>query len=136
MSEVNLFETAVMKKYRFNSPVGQLSVEDLYDLPLTTTGSKASLDNVAKEINRQIKNTEEESFVTVSTKASTELRNKLDILKHIISVRITERDAKKAAEQKKAQAQRIREILANKQDEALMSKGADELEQLLKDLEG
>ena len=49
-----MFERAAKRKLRFTSSKGSLSVEDLYDLSLT------SLDSIAKGVNRQLKAEAEE----------------------------------------------------------------------------
>jgi hypothetical protein len=38
---MNIFEQATRAKIRFSTPVGMLSVEDLWDLPLTSTQGQA-----------------------------------------------------------------------------------------------
>ena len=45
MSEI--FMKATQKKLRFDSTQGLLTVEDLWDLPLTGTNKKANLDDIA-----------------------------------------------------------------------------------------
>lgn len=82
---MNIFETATKAKYRFNSNIGQLSTEDLWDLPLTTTReTRASLDIVAKTLYEEIQTSDEVSFVEDTTIASSDLQNKMEIIKHII----------------------------------------------------
>ena len=61
----NLFLQATREKFRFESPKGDLSVEQLWDLPLTSrTGF--DLDTVAKTVNADLKASNEESFVNVN----------------------------------------------------------------------
>lgn len=130
----SIFERATKKKLRFESPLGMLSVEDIWDLPLTSrTSKKASLDDLAKSLNRQIKENEEESFVVKKTQANSDLNLRFDIVKHIIEVRMEEADAREKAAQNKAREQRILEILAKKEDEDLLNKSKEELEALLKE---
>ena len=56
---------------------------------------------------------------------------RLDVLKHIIGVIKTERDAAAAAASKKETKQKILEIIAKKQDDALSNKSVDELKAML-----
>ena len=50
---MNIFEMATRKKIRFNSPQGDLSTEDLWDLPLSSkVNGKANLDDIAKDLHR------------------------------------------------------------------------------------
>lgn len=124
-----MFEKATRLKLRFTSPVGSLSVEDLWDLPLTSK-NKVNLDDIAIQVNRLIKDKKEESFVcSVKTDEVNELR--LEIIKHIISVRMEENKAKLEATQKAEQKAKIREVLAKKQDDALNGLSVEELEAML-----
>ena len=128
-----IFERATKKKLRFESPVGLLSVEDLWDLPLTTrSANKASLDDLAKNVNRKIKENDEESFVVKKTAANSDLNLRMDIVKHIIEIRMAEAEAADQARKDKAREQKILEILAKKEDEDLENMSKEQLEALLK----
>lgn len=123
-----MFEKATRMKLRFESQRGPLSTEDLWDLPLT--GRTVSLDDIARSIHKQIKEEDNDiSFVTpsVSGKESLMTQLRFDIVKHIIDVKIAERDAAYAAADKKAKKQKIMELIDKKQDEALSSKSVEEL---------
>ena len=60
-----MFERATREKFRFNSPQGALSAEDLWDLPLTSDrANRANLNDIAKELNKTLKaKNDEEYFV-------------------------------------------------------------------------
>ena len=128
----NLFEIATRKQYRFNSQVGALSVEDLWNLPLTSTRS-ASLDAVAKELYSQLKE-ETVSFVTPSVSDNTVVQQKFDIVKYIIDVKVAERDAAKLASDNAAKKQKILSLIAQKQDEQLSGSSLEELQALANSL--
>lgn len=128
----NLFEIATRKQYRFNSQVGALSVEDLWNLPLTSTRS-ASLDAVAKELHSQLKE-ETISFVTPSVSDNTVVQQKFDIVKYIIDVKVAERDAAKLASDNAAKKQKILSLIAQKQDEQLSGSSLEELQALANSL--
>lgn len=127
---MDLFEIASRKQFRFASPKGQLTVEDLWEVPLTSTRG-TSLDVIAKVLHRELKEDTEISFVTPVTAADTTTRQKLDLVKHIIAIKIQERDAAKAAAATRARKQRIMEIIADKEDSALASKDLSELKAML-----
>lgn len=110
----NLFEVATREKFRFESPRGLLTVEDLWDLNLTGV---VSLDTVSKLANRDVKASEEESFVIASTAASAKATLKLEVLKHIIAVRKAEIAERQNAVEKAERKQRLLSLLAE-QDEA------------------
>lgn len=128
----NLFEIATRKQYRFNSQVGALSVEDLWNLPLTSTRS-ASLDAIAKELYSQL-NEETVSFVTPSVSDNTVVQQKFDIVKHIIDVKVAERDAAKLAAENATKKQKILSLIAQKQDEQLSGSSLEELQALANSL--
>lgn len=125
----NLFEVATRQKLRFQSAKGLLTVEDLWDLNLT---GSVSLDTVSKLANRDVKSSEEESFVTTSSATNTAAVMKLEILKHIIAVRKAELAERQNAAEKAERKQRLLSLLAE-QDEA-KDKSLSR-EEILKELE-
>lgn len=130
---MNIFEEATRLKLRFPSTKGALSLEDLWDLPLTSKNGP-SLDNVARAVNSQLKESAEESFVTERSSANTELQLKMDVALHVIGVRKAENQAKidaKAREQKKAQ---LEDLINRKKNEALEGKSLEDLQKELESL--
>lgn len=129
-----MFEKATRLKFRFPSAVGNLTVEDLWDLRLTN-GNRVSLDNVAKAINKQLKSENEESFVNARTKNNEELELKLEILKHIIRVKQDEKTAFEQATERRIKRQKILEIIENKENTELASKELGELRAMIDELD-
>jgi hypothetical protein len=127
----NLFERATRIKLRFPTVQGYIDVEDVWDLPLTSTTGRANLDDLAKTINREIKEAAEESFVVEASKVSTELQLAFDVVMHIIQVRIAERDAEKIKAENKLKKQKILDVLARKQDEQLSAASVEDLTSML-----
>lgn len=123
----NVFEIAVREKYRFPYK-GLVSVEDMWDLPVT------ELDKVFKELNKQVKTAQEESLLETKTKEDEILENKIAIVRHIVSIKQKELKDKMMERQRKAQKQRIMDIMADKEDEALKGKSLDELQKMLDEL--
>ena len=81
-----MFEKASRLKLRFNTPVGLLGVEDLWDLPLTSKAAFATnLDDLARDLSKRVAETEE-SFVPKDVKTNLSF----DIIKHIIKTRLEE----------------------------------------------
>lgn len=114
---MNIFEKATRMAVRFTSTKGNLTVEDLWSLPLTARSGQLDLDTVAKEVNRQLKDVTEESFVaTVSNPQKSGLELKLELVKHIIAVKLEEENARKESAAKAVRKNQILEILAKKQD--------------------
>jgi hypothetical protein len=59
---INIFEYASRNKIRFASPRGELSVEQLWDIPLRSKDD-FNLNTIAQTANKAVKNATEESFV-------------------------------------------------------------------------
>ena len=128
-----LFEKAARLKLRFPSHKGQLSVEDLWLLPLKKDNA-ASLNTIAVETSKALKDSGEESFVEVKSAKDCVLQLKMDILKYIIKVRLEENLLAKDLVERKAKKQQILGLIADKQNDALAGKSEDELKKMLEDL--
>ncbi len=128
MTTTNIFEYAVRNKVRFPFK-GMISVEDLWDLSL------ANLDSIYKALNKQVKESDEESLLATKTSVDTELEIQIAIVKHIVSVKLAEKEAREKAVAKKAQKQRIMSIIAAKEDEALQNSSVDDLKKMLDELD-
>lgn len=126
-----MFEQAIRLKFRFPTPSGLATIEDLFDLPLTSTRGRANLNDVAKEIARQLKSETEEDFVNPSSGADKILQAKLEIVKHVIKTKQAENEAERTAADRKAQKARIMEIIAQKQEQEILGKPLDELTAML-----
>ena len=127
-----MFEQANRMKLRFATPVGDVTTEDLWDLPLT--GKRASLDGVAKIINRTIKDTEEESFVVAATTSNKENELKFDIVKHVIKVKLEENEKARNAVANKAKKEKILSVIASKEDSAMQDMDLDKLKAMVEEL--
>ena len=123
----NIFEFAVRNKLRFPYK-GLITVEDLFDLSLT------NLDSIYKTLNKQVKQSEEESLLSTKTSVDTELEVQIAIVKHIVSVKLAEKEAAEKASIKKAQKQKIMSIIATKENEALQNSSIDDLKKMLDEL--
>ena len=124
----NIFEVATRNKYRFPYR-GQISVEDMWDLPVT------ELDKIFKTLNKQIKTSQEESLLKTKSKEDEVLESQIEIVRHIVSIKQQEANEKLKEKERKVQRQRIMEIMADKQDEALKGKSIDELQKMLDELD-
>lgn len=124
MTYENLFEGAARAKYRFPFK-GSITTEDLWDLSLQ------DLDRIFKTMNAEVKQTQEESLLKVKDEHSEILERKIEIVKHIVSVKQVEEEAVKDAANRKAQKQRIMEIIAKKEDDALANMSLDDLKKMV-----
>lgn len=125
---VNIFEYATRNKIRFPYK-GVISVEDLWDLSLT------NLDSIFKTLNKEIKQSEEESLLTTKTNVDTELEIQIAIVKHIVALKLKEKKEREDAAAIKAQKQKIMSIIATKEDEALQNSSVDDLRKMLDELD-
>jgi hypothetical protein len=129
------FEYATRNKIRFESKVGLITVEDLWDLPLTSARG-ASLDDTARGINGELKSETEESFVlTTTNKKKKLLETKLDIVKHVIRVKQDEAEATRNRATRVAEKKELLEILAEKEKQTLVSMDADAIRRRIQELE-
>lgn len=132
---MNIFETATRNKFRFPSARGELTTEQLWDLPLTSKNS-FDLDTVARTVNGELKAVSEESFVTPKVNPNKgSLEVKLEIIKHVIATKLAEADKRQQAQERAEKRRKILEALASKEDEALSQASKDDLLKQLAELD-
>ena len=132
----NIFEQATRQALRFPSVRGELNTEQLWDLSLTKRDG-FDLDTIAKTVNAQLKTLSEESFVTKSPNpAKDSLELKLEILKHIIAVKLKEAEDRRNAAERAAERQKLLDILAEKQAGALKELSVEDIQKRLAELQG
>lgn len=122
-----MFEQAAKTKLRFNFNASVVSTEDLYDLSLY------ELNTMAKFVNKNVKENEEESFIAPVTLNEGKDTLRLNILKAVIKFKLDVMEANKTATQKKAKKDKIMEILFEKENDDLKSMSKEELTELLND---
>lgn len=120
----DIFKNATKKKYRFNYR-GICGVEDLWDLSLE------SLDSIYKSLKKQQKENDGESLLTTVSKEDKVLAEKIEIVKAIVVDKLAAQEKAKNAAKKRAENQRILEIMADKKDAALKEKTLEELQAML-----
>ena len=131
---MNIFEQAARRAIRFESAKGDLSVEQLWDLPLQSR-NQFDLDTVAKTVNRQLNAVTEESFVSVRENPAKEtLSLKLELVKHIISVKLQEAEEARNRANKASEKEKLLRLLDEKQNEALRALTPEEIQERLKAL--
>lgn len=124
----DMFEKAVKGKYRFPYK-GQIAVEDLYDLPL------GSLDTVFKTLNAEVKKKDEESLLQTKSEEDDILATKIEIVKYIFNEKLEEKKNRQEAAERKEKKQKIMQIIATKQDEALQNASVEDLQKMLDELD-
>lgn len=123
----NIFEQASRIKLRFDTGIGKLTVEDLWELPLSHANeSKLTLDSIAVGLHKKLEGTGE-SFVK-SAKKDAVLQLSFDIVINMIETRQKEIEAKTAAKRVETEISKISEALAKKKDAALEGMSVEALE--------
>jgi hypothetical protein len=132
---MSIFEQATRQKLRFDTPKGQLSVEDLWDLPLISNTGKANLDDLARDLDAEVKQEQKTSFVQPTQSGSNVLAElKFNIVLHIIQVRVEENRKRQDAEALTEKRRQIMAIIDRKQNEALEGQSLEDLQKLLQSL--
>jgi hypothetical protein len=130
-----MFEKIVRMKARFDSPQGQLTAEDLFDIPLISSNkNKANLDDIARNLSKQVKEAETESFVFKPPKADETTALKFELVKYIISVRLAENAAAKVARDNREKKQQLLELISHKENEQLAGQSIDDLRKMVEAL--
>lgn len=127
MNNTNIFEAASKNKYRYPYK-GMITTEDLWDL------TQAQLDVIYKALNKGVSEAQISSLMCKVTEVDAELLNKIEIVKYIFNAKEAEAEARKNDAAKHAKKQRILDILAQKQEDALQSMSEDELKKMLDEL--
>ena len=129
-----MFDKAARMKLRFATRAGNLSVEDLWDLPLSSSTKKVNLDEIAVELHTELNTRKTIPFVNNPAKATDDTQLKFDIVKHIIDVKMAE-NAKAVGERElAAKKQKIMEIITQKENEALAGQSLEDLRKQLEAL--
>lgn len=127
METNKMFEIAVRNKFRFPFK-GAISVEDLWDL------SVQQLDGIFKTLKSQEQKAQEESLLETRTPEDEVLKIKIEIIRHIVAVKLDEANQAERAKETRDQKQKILGILAEKQDADLRNKTPEELRAMLEQL--
>lgn len=125
--EKNLFEVAVRRKYRFPYR-GQVTIEDLWDLRPT------DLDSVFKTLNAEAKKVSEESLLKSKTEEDEELSDKIEIIKYIVSAKLSEQEVKEKEKANKEMKQKLLAIKARREEAALENISDEQLDKMINEL--
>lgn len=124
----SMFEFATRAKLRFSSTKGDLTVEQLWDVPLRSADG-FNLDAVARVANKAWKDATEESFVAPArTPFHERLETALEVVKRVIEVKLADEAAAKRRAENKVEKEKLLAILAEKQDGKLSALSEKELQ--------
>ena len=122
---MNIFEKASKQSLRFDTSLGCLSVEDLWNMKLT------HLDEMAVYLNSQLSKSDTVSFISNKKSENEILQLKFDIAKHIIDVRLEDIAEAENAIARKAEKQKILEAISNIESAEFGEKTKEELNDML-----
>jgi len=125
---MSIFEQAARQKLRFKAVNGLVATEDLWDLPL------AQLDDIAKGLRKDLRDADD-SFID-EKKANTALELRFEIVKHVITAKLADRDAAAIKRENAARRRQLLEVLADKQGESLRSRSIEDIQKELDSLSG
>lgn len=133
-TNISIFEAATRKKLRFVSARGEISVEQLWDVPLRSKDD-FNLDVIAKAVNKGLKAIAEESFVATTRRPEQALSElTLSIIKYVIRTKLDdEAKTRRRAGQSQERATLL-EALANKKAGELGELSREELEERIRAL--
>lgn len=120
----NIFITALAQKLRFPFK-GSISTEDLFSLGLT------DLDALYKNLKKEYENLSGTGLIKKINPAEKTLELQIAVVTEVFGYRQNEIAAKKNMAETRQKNARIRELIAEKQNEALKGKSIEELEKLL-----
>lgn len=127
-----IFEKATRNKLRFETTLGMLSTEQLWDLPINKEGSKKDLRTLAESLQSQL-NEEPKSeldFFKTTTSKDPILQLKFDIVKHIVITKVAEAEAATMKKVKETQKQEIDALIKEKEQEEVRGKSLEELKKM------
>lgn len=127
MAVEDIFEYATRNKLRFPYK-GSISVEDLWDL------TPANLDSIYKVLNKQVKQEQEESLLTVKQEMDSNLDVQIAIIKYIVSTKLQEKEAHMKAAAMKQRRDELAAIISEKETQALKNLPVDELRKMLQEV--
>lgn len=118
MNNADIFARATRSKLRFPSDIGLISVEDLWDLPLTTSSrKKASLENVGNFLLRRQAQFDTGSILTTTEpspeKEAADLA--VEVIRYIVAVREAENQAKTLAAAQASERARLDGVIADRE---------------------
>lgn len=125
---MEIYKFAAMQGLLFPSTKGQLTVTQLFELPLTSR-SGFDLDTIAKVVNSELKDCGEESFVESAPNPKKKfLEVALDIVKDVIATHQEELKVEAQRRHRSVERRKLLEALEAKKDQQLTSKTIEELE--------
>jgi hypothetical protein len=132
----NIFEYATRNKIRYATPRGEVSVEQLWDIPLRSSTGLFDLNAIAKAANKANKEMTEENYVdSVRTPGHVRAEMALEVVKHVIATKLADEAAASKRAENTQEKERLLAILAEKQDKKLTELDEEDLKKRIAVLE-
>jgi len=122
-----MFEKASRLKLRFHFK-GICTVEDLWDLAVE------ELDHIYQTVKAGLRTTENSLLQKRKTREESLAELQAEILEHIVTIKLAEAEARVNRAERLEKKRRLTELLAQKQDEALLDKSPDEIAKMIDEL--
>lgn len=122
-------------KLRFDTPQGQVTVEDLWNLPLSSKTGKANLDQIAVELDALLNKGNRVSFIEAVNTGNDLAKLKFDIVMHVLNDKVETNRKAALATANKERKQQLMEILARKQNSALEDTPVEDLMKMINEIE-
>lgn len=122
-----MFEKASRLKVRFDFK-GLCTVEDLWDLNVQ------QLDSIYQNLVKEYDSQQGVSLLNNTSNASRLTKLKIDLVKHVVTVKLQEEEERKDKTMKLAKKQQLLEIIEQKQNQEFTNMSLEELQELVSNL--
>lgn len=129
MTETNIFMEATKKKIRFETTKGMLSIEQLWDIPLT--GAGLNLDEIAQDLYARLEKNKSKSFVSENPSVDPNIELGFNIVLAIIKRKKDDRDMAHEKAIIESKKRRIMEAITKKEDSQYDEVSLSELKEML-----
>jgi hypothetical protein len=120
-----MYKEATRKQLRFTTTKGSLSIEQLWSLSID------ELDKLAVKLESEYENSKEKSFVIKRTSKNKDIKLAFDIVLDVLNTKVEEAEEAKAAAERKANNEKIFEIIESKEQKNLENLSIAELKKRL-----
>lgn len=122
----NIFEQITRKGLTFSTVKGNISVQELWQLPLKGRNG-FDLDTISRDLLSKVKASSEESLVETANNVDSDDELRLEVLKVVVNTLEAEQEARVNAEQARSHNEKIDQLIARKQEQELEGKSVEEL---------
>ena len=126
---MDIFERASRKKLRFNTNMGTLLTEDLWDMDLER------LDELAQGLNRTVEESKQLSFIHDKKTTNPDGKLRFDLALHVINVKLAAAESRERAAHKKVLREQLLATLQKRQEEGREALSEEELLAKLEELD-